>query len=535
MSQQIWNEIIPTTTSGNQLATLLNNFKDAVVSGFSGTSRPSQLQAGGYWIDTTDDASGLWYYKLYTGSQDITVFTINKNTGSASVFSTDSQFEILKSSDDTDAPILKFLKERLAGSQTEDGDGIGDIEFTGTRDDGAETIQARMRVVSTDDVTATAQGAYLTFETTDDSTASLVEVARIIDSKLGIGITNPSERVDIKGNYRSLNESDTVNPAKAIFQKKRIASSGQVQSGDSLHKVEVRSTDNNGDSFEAANIEYTASETHTALARGTTAKIQNTLAGATSPSDAITIDDDVNMNRTLKGANADFTGTITADTYTGKVVNPTRLDPKKDTEANLATYASTANDGELVYSTDTNSFFVITGGELVPAGGGGGGTSLIWEKNSSLAPITEYVDGIKVESFDDESGQEIYATIPVPSSYRAGKPITLKSGIYACASTSGNVLFSAETKLLKEGSTVLGSLGTAHSSTNSETTVPSTSNELQAIGDVDLSDSSGEINSVAIAAGDKLLVRLFRNNSSESTSASDFAKLLINAFEISFS
>ena len=78
MSQAIWDSIVPTITSGNQLATLLNNFKDAVVSGLSGATRPSQLQAGGTWVDTSADASGIWKFRLYDGSQDVEVFTINK-------------------------------------------------------------------------------------------------------------------------------------------------------------------------------------------------------------------------------------------------------------------------------------------------------------------------------------------------------------------------------------------------------------------------------------------------------------------------
>jgi hypothetical protein len=536
MSQQIWNEIIPTTTSGNQLATLLNGFKDAVVSGFSGTSRPSQLDAGGYWIDTTDDASGLWYYKLYTGTQDITVFTINKDTGSASVFSTDSQFQITKSSVDTDGGILKFLKERGDGGQTLDGDSLGDIEFTGTRDDGVEVIQSRISAVSSDDVTATARGSYLVIEGTDDNTSALTEMARIIDSKLGIGVTNPEETIHIDGNFKGLNESDTIAPVKSIYQKKRIAGGGQVLSGDSLYKSEVYSTDSNGDSFEASNVEHSASENHTDIARGTQVVFRNTNAGETALSAYMTVGDSVAFNKGVDVADMTVSGTVTNGTFSNSSVeNPSRLDPKKDTEANLTTYASSAQDGELVYSSDTNSFFVITGGELVPAGGGGGGTSLIWEKNSSVAPIADYVEGIRVEGFDAESEQEIYALVPVPLSYRAGKQITLKEGIYATSATSGNVFFSAASKLITSGSTVLGSLGTAHDSINTENTVPAISNELQAIGDVDLTDTSGEINGTAVAPGDKILVRLYRNNSGETSSANAITNLIINSFEIAFS
>ena len=65
MSSSIWGTIVPSTTSGNQLAVYLNDFKAAVVSGFSGTSRPAQLEAGGYWIDTTlEGTQNIWEYKI---------------------------------------------------------------------------------------------------------------------------------------------------------------------------------------------------------------------------------------------------------------------------------------------------------------------------------------------------------------------------------------------------------------------------------------------------------------------------------------
>lgn len=76
------------------------------------------------------------------------------------------------------------------------------------------------------------------------------------------------------------------------------------------------------------------------------------------------------------------TGTIVteagAQTLTNKSIqSPSRLDPKKDTEANLTTYAATAQNGELVYATDTKKFYVVTDGALTEVGGAGaGGTSI---------------------------------------------------------------------------------------------------------------------------------------------------------------
>lgn len=56
----------------------------------------------------------------------------------------------------------------------------------------------------------------------------------------------------------------------------------------------------------------------------------------------------------------------------GSIITPARLDMKQDTYANLATYAATATDGQLVFATDTEETFVIVNNALSAVGGGGG-------------------------------------------------------------------------------------------------------------------------------------------------------------------
>lgn len=78
------------------------------------------------------------------------------------------------------------------------------------------------------------------------------------------------------------------------------------------------------------------------------------------------------------GVSGDLVGTSDAQTLTNKSIqgasieDPSRLDPKKDIEANLTTYAMTAQNGELVYATDTKKFYVVTDGALTEVGGTGG-------------------------------------------------------------------------------------------------------------------------------------------------------------------
>ncbi len=55
-----------------------------------------------------------------------------------------------------------------------------------------------------------------------------------------------------------------------------------------------------------------------------------------------------------------------------EIVNPTRLDVKKDTEANLIAYAVSATNGQLVFATDTKKMYQVLDGGLVSVGSGAG-------------------------------------------------------------------------------------------------------------------------------------------------------------------
>jgi len=67
------------------------------------------------------------------------------------------------------------------------------------------------------------------------------------------------------------------------------------------------------------------------------------------------------------------------------IQDPTRLDVKKDTKANLVTYAASATEGQLCFATDTNETFVIFNSALNDLGGagsgGGGGLDVYFSDN----------------------------------------------------------------------------------------------------------------------------------------------------------
>lgn len=188
-----------------------------------------------------------------------------------------------------------------------------------------------------------------------------------------------------------------------------------------------------------------------------------------------------------------------------------------------------------LYIKNNNKAYLKTSAGVESAlGGGGGAGSLLWEKNGVINPTSELTDGFRLECFANGDDQEIYALITVPESYEAGTQLKLLYGAFFCSATSGKVFFKAQTTLVRDASTVLGTYANTHTSTNTEVTVAGVANTLTAIGEIDLTNASGQINSVAIAAGDKLRVKLYRSNSTESVAAAADAKLLINNFQLRF-
>ena len=69
---------------------------------------------------------------------------------------------------------------------------------------------------------------------------------------------------------------------------------------------------------------------------------------------------------------------------------------------------------------------------------------------------------------------------------------------------------------------------------NTEVTLVGATNILRDIGDLDLTTGIGEIDSVAVTAGDTLLVKFFRDNINETSSALADCRLLKYSASIKF-
>lgn len=179
--QTIFSTIDP-AISGTALAGVLDDFKNSLMTNLSGTTRPTELDLGGGWIDLTNDPT-YWSYRIWTGTDDVEVFRIYIATGLSSVALAVEEFSIKKITADTAGALLKLIKQRIAtNGQVLSGDTIGEIQFIGRTDTSTNPVVAKMVWVSSDNMTTSAYGGEFAFYSVADNTATLVKHMRFVDS-----------------------------------------------------------------------------------------------------------------------------------------------------------------------------------------------------------------------------------------------------------------------------------------------------------------------------------------------------------------
>jgi hypothetical protein len=191
---------------------------------------------------------------------------------------------------------------------------------------------------------------------------------------------------------------------------------------------------------------------------------------------------------------------------------------------------STPPTGLLVYNTDDNKVNVYNGSGWaeVGGGGGGGGGSLQWIESTN-SPLYDVENGVSIYAFESGLAQQLCANVKVPETYQAGGPIKLFLSFYS-NDTSGTVLFQTVTTLIRDATDAVTSTTNQRTSTNSAVTLSgATQNEPQTV-EFDLSSTIGEVNAVAVAAGDLLFACLKRGTD---TATSD-AKALVYNSEVTF-
>lgn len=107
-----------------------------------------------------------------------------------------------------------------------------------------------------------------------------------------------------------------------------------------------------------------------------------------------TLDSHTSASSGVHGVTGDVVGTTdTQDLSNKAIINPSRLDVKKDTLANLETYATTASDGQLCYATDVKQAYQIIDNALAPIGGSAGGLDVFYSEDFAVNNASSFVTG----------------------------------------------------------------------------------------------------------------------------------------------
>ncbi len=196
---------------------------------------------------------------------------------------------------------------------------------------------------------------------------------------------------------------------------------------------------------------------------------------------------------------------------------------------------SVATNGNAYYNTVTHTPRMYQNGSWSDLGSTSpsGVPPLLFNPNGINAPGVSYTDGVDLLDFDNANSQEIWALVKVPDDYVAGRQIKIKGLSYFCNVNSNNVLLKTITTLLESASSILGTYTNTHTSTNTEKT-QTVSNRLETVSEIDVSDAAGLINAVAVAPGDMLRIKLYRDNASETVPAAADARVLRYSGVMSF-
>lgn len=185
--------------------------------------------------------------------------------------------------------------------------------------------------------------------------------------------------------------------------------------------------------------------------------------------------------------------------------------------------------GQIRWNSSLSKYEGYNGSTWAPLGGGGGGAGFTWKALAGTAPIESEENSEQVYLFGNGLAQELYASVKIPNGYTAGGQIFIYVSGYS-PSSSNTVLMKAQATLIRKDTDAFDSTTNQRTTTNSALT-NDLANELQEW-ILDITDSSGQINGVAVSAGDVVKVRLYRD--AADTDTADL-RLLPNATDVKFS
>jgi hypothetical protein len=161
-------------------------------------------------------------------------------------------------------------------------------------------------------------------------------------------------------------------------------------------------------------------------------------------------------------------------------------------------------------------------------GGGGGGAGLVWNPVQGSAPIEDEEFGETVYLYDNVVGPKMQVYLKVPNGYAGGKQINMRLPFYS-PSAAGTVKMQTVATLIKPGEAITTTTN-QRTSTNSAFTNTLANAYREEI--MDLTDTSGQINSVSVEAGDIIKVELTRDSVADTDT--DEVRFIPSATEATF-
>jgi hypothetical protein len=199
---------------------------------------------------------------------------------------------------------------------------------------------------------------------------------------------------------------------------------------------------------------------------------------------------------------------ITPTAGTGRWIrigHKTYTTTERDAFANVVT-------GFYFYNSTTQTIQVWNGSAWASAGSGGGGGGLVWTPEDGTGPINTQENGLSVYNFVSGLTQYLWTSIIVPSTFSSGSQLNLDIAMYS-PSASNTILLTGTSYLIRENNDAISSTTNSRTTTNSALT-NAVANRVRKVS-LDITSSTGTINSVAVSAGDIIRVRLARGSDTD--------------------
>ena len=288
-----------------------------------------------------------------------------------------------------------------------------------------------------------------------------------------------------------------------------------------------------------ADISASAAIARTKIASGNAYRIlANDASGVMSENAAITA-----SRAVASDANGQLVASATTATELGYVSGvtgaiQTQIDGKISksigtAKGSLIGFSASGTPAEV--TVGTNGFALVAdstqsaGVKWAPMGGGGGG-ALQWVAAQANSPIPDQANKNQVFYYESGLAQILNTAVQVPSSYVAGQQIKMRVKSYSPDVTGTNLMQTVAT-LIRTGTDAITSTTNQRTSTNTAENLATGALANKVVNYIcDLTDSSGQINGVAVSAGDVILVDLKRGTD---TATSDIACLAYLA-EVTF-